>query len=208
MKFSHQALKLQNVTRFHMCDLVRPQNVAEHSFNVAMIAFECALWVFRHASTFTCEHERARAEQTIPYRVLFAALYHDVMETLVGDIDYWVKNTSLDFHSAWLRMEEEREKKFLSSLPSYIREEIETVRKLSLFEHKLVKTADYLELGHYVLGEARRGNRTGAVIAGGVFENVLAKYWDTIFDYEECPYFQMLASLKKEYNYYKEVCGE
>ncbi len=69
MKLSELML-VQGVARWHMVEMSRPQSVAEHSFNVAMIAGE-------FASHFRTVEEVAA--------VTMMALLHDVDEVHTGD---------------------------------------------------------------------------------------------------------------------------
>ena len=83
-KFQETALKVQFIKRYHMRDTSRQQNVAEHSYNVAMLAMETALWV---------TWSNTDKGEGFVYRVLMQALLHDLSECFTGDLDYWVKNS-------------------------------------------------------------------------------------------------------------------
>ena len=65
-------LRAQYVKRFHIVHTVKHQSIAEHSFNVAMIAREISV-------------RFGRSEAAINMAVL-AAIYHDLDEVITGDI--------------------------------------------------------------------------------------------------------------------------
>lgn len=65
--------RLQSVKRWHMVDTTRTQTVAEHSMNVAMLAYYIA----------------ASAPELYfgsPERIMPAAMFHDIQEAFMGDI--------------------------------------------------------------------------------------------------------------------------
>lgn len=67
-------LRNNHVTRWHMVDTVKTQSVAEHSFNVAVLAGFLA------------------KKKGLPLQeVTWAALYHDVGEALTGDVPSHLK---------------------------------------------------------------------------------------------------------------------
>ena len=63
-------LRAQGVNRWHIVETSRPQSVAEHSFNVAMIAMELAYLIPSLSKP----------------DVMAAALMHDIDEVVTGDI--------------------------------------------------------------------------------------------------------------------------
>ena len=71
-------LRLQSITRWHMIEMIRPQSVAEHSANVALLAMYIAdtspVFYFDPGTT-----------------VAAAALTHDMGEALIGDVAAHVK---------------------------------------------------------------------------------------------------------------------
>jgi hypothetical protein len=66
-------MRLHAVKRWHMIDTTRTQNLAEHSANVAMLAYTIA-YTIGHP---TFSH---------PTMIAMIALFHDLGETIIGDI--------------------------------------------------------------------------------------------------------------------------
>lgn len=71
-----QRLRAQYVQRWHIVNTTRPQSVAEHSFNVALITEEIMSLLGRGAL-----YERA----------MIYAIHHDIPEVILGDIPTPVK---------------------------------------------------------------------------------------------------------------------
>lgn len=67
----YEKLRLMQVKRYPICHVNREQSVAEHSYNVLLIAMELAVET----------HDRDIMEEVIRY-----ALHHDIEEVYTGDI--------------------------------------------------------------------------------------------------------------------------
>jgi 5'-deoxynucleotidase YfbR-like HD superfamily hydrolase len=67
----HEKLRLQEVKRFPICHTNKDQSVAEHSYNVTLIAMD-----------LVAEEEDTR----LKFEVLLYALEHDMDEVFTGDI--------------------------------------------------------------------------------------------------------------------------
>jgi 5'-deoxynucleotidase len=67
-----------DVKRWHIINTVRPQTVAEHSFMVALIALELTKKLTVTGSFFDSPREQ--------FQFLCAALFHDMPETVYGDL--------------------------------------------------------------------------------------------------------------------------
>jgi len=65
-------LRAQYVKRFHIVHTLKHQSIAEHSFNVAMIAGLIS--------------ERMEFDKKVTEQVTLAALFHDMDEVITGDI--------------------------------------------------------------------------------------------------------------------------
>lgn len=85
-----EAMRLQDVKRWAMMDVLREQSVAEHSFNVALIAVEYA----------------TRTNRTsLQVAAMAAAMIHDLFEVFTGDVPtpvkraYGIKDPDFKFNS-------------------------------------------------------------------------------------------------------------
>lgn len=82
---------LRNINRFnfHQCNKV--QNVAEHSFFVALIAVD----MMQHDKKF---YDTNISHSMKMIQIVYAALLHDVEEAVIGDIGYLIRRkVNLDF---------------------------------------------------------------------------------------------------------------
>lgn len=121
-------------TRLHTISTVRAQNVAAHSWGVAMLARD----IYR------------RAGRDIPANVLVACLVHDIPEGRVGDVPSPVKWANPVLAKA-LVIAEENEAHRLE-----IDREMSTLTEV---EQDLVEFCDKLELLWHCVDEARLGNQ-------------------------------------------------
>jgi len=180
------ALGIQYVKRYHMCDMGRQQNVAEHSYNVAMIVLETAMWL----------DERNRNVVALLRRMMMA-LTHDLPEYFTGDLDYWVKAKE-EMNGSWQRMEEAVITDFVDSLPKYMRDDIlpaMSSMEQGTLDYCLVKQADYLELTNFCMNDAERGNKKSLKIAG-VGLKLMDKYRHDDLKSNECPLRKLEFALK------------
>ncbi len=175
--FQDAALGLQFIKRYHMRDLNRQQNVAEHSYNVTMLVLETALWLERFNTDFS---------DSRVLRMITRALLHDLPEYFTGDLDYWVKAKLKD---AWTDMEKGAIKGFVEDLPDYMGPTIRTAYMFSkpgYLDYCVVKQADYLELTHFCMSEYRRGNKKAkSMIEKGL--TVTRRYEHDALKDESCP---------------------
>ena len=159
-EFLDVSLDLQHVQRYHMCGLNRKQNVAEHSFNAAMIAWETAVWLQMNGMEWR--------KIISPYRVVMRTLLHDIEEAFVGDIAQPVKNTTEDFRKEYDIVSDYYMQDWRRGLPDYVLDEFEDppysspiARKV---EDQIVKSSDILELTLFAIDEYMRGNKLSEVI--------------------------------------------
>jgi len=101
-------------------------------------------------------------EDVRPENVAVAALYHDMSETLTGDMPTPVKYANSDIRDSYKRIERKAEEDICLMLPAVLRDSVGgfvTADVLSEREKKIVKAAD--KLGAYIkcIEEGRAGNR-------------------------------------------------
>jgi len=195
------ALALQHIKRYHMHDMSRTQNVAEHSYNVTMLVLETALWLSEEKRTAGFGEGIAMQ----PYReagilsVLIRALVHDLPECFTGDLDYMVKSRMND---SWKEMENKVFIDFLvDKLPTYMKSHVMKAwmyRDETNLDYCIIKQADYLELTHYCIDDAQRGNRKSLGIAENGFR-VTHKYDHKDLESVECPLRILESSLKVKF---------
>lgn len=83
----HEKLRLHSIPRWTMVNVSRPQNVAEHTYGVTIIALEIA----KKLRMYEREEE-----------ILWLAIHHDMLEVLTGDVP---SPTKMRVSDAWIEME-------------------------------------------------------------------------------------------------------
>lgn len=133
------AFKGGRTKRYHTADTLTPQNVAEHSFGVAV--FCMAL----------CAAEGAHASSAL----LMSAIMHDLAEHRVGDISSPIKRRNPELASL-LRVAEGEE--FMEGLYALLLPEGVQPFTLTLEEERKLKISDYLDGVMFCIRERRYGN--------------------------------------------------
>ena len=141
--------RLKLITRWSLMRNTQPENDAEHSLQVAMIA---------HAIAIIGRDRYGRAVN--PEHVLSLAVYHDATEVMTGDLPTPVKYHSEELRGAYRRLEELSADRLLALLPPdlvpaftpYLKQE-------KCYERDLVKAADRISAYIKCMEEKRAGNR-------------------------------------------------
>ena len=126
--------RMKYITRWALMRNTRPENICEHSYDVAVLAHALAVLTNRRFGGKVDEG-----------RCVLLALYHDAPEILTGDMPTPVKYDNPAIRDAYKQVEEVSAGKLLSMLPEDLQPDYE-----SLFfpddafreEKKLVKAAD------------------------------------------------------------------
>lgn len=142
--------RMKYINRWGLMHNTREENLCEHSFEVAIIAH--ALAVLRN----TRFGGQADAE-----RAALLAVFHDVSETITGDLPTPVKYHSAQIRDAYRKVEEEAQQRLLELLPWDLRPAYEPLLHKQKEEEelwKLVKAADKLSALIKCLEERRMGN--------------------------------------------------
>ena len=143
---------LSRLRLIHRWSLMRntvPENDAEHSLQVAMIAHAIAIIA------------RDRYGKDVdPEHVLSLAVYHDATEVMTGDLPTPVKYHSDELRGAYHRLEELSADRLLALLPEDLQSAYNPyMKQASGYEHTLVKAADRISACIKCMEEQRAGNR-------------------------------------------------
>ena len=143
---------LSRLRLIHRWSLMRntvPENDAEHSLQVAMIAHAIAIIA------------RDRYGKDVdPEHVLSLAVYHDATEVMTGDLPTPVKYHSDELRGAYHRLEELSADRVLALLPEDLQPAYNPyMKQASGYEHTLVKAADRISACIKCMEEQRAGNR-------------------------------------------------
>ena len=140
--------RMRFIQRWALMRNTAPENVQEHSHQVAVLAH--ALAVIRNEQF---------GGHLDPGAVAVAALYHDASEILTGDMPTPIKYDNPDIQSAYKAVEATAEQKLLSMLPEDLRGEFEAAVTIPDPQVRaLVKAADKLSAYLKCVEERKAGN--------------------------------------------------
>ena len=140
--------RMRFIQRWALMRNTAPENVQEHSHQVAVLAH--ALAVIRNEKF---------GGTVDPGAVAVAALYHDASEILTGDMPTPIKYDNPDIQNAYKAVESVAEQKLLSMLPPDLRSDYDEIITIPDPEvHALVKAADKLSAYIKCVEELKAGN--------------------------------------------------
>ena len=141
--------RLKLIRRWSLMRNTVPENDAEHSLQVAMIA---------HAIAVIARDRYGK--QVNPEHVLSLAVYHDATEVMTGDLPTPVKYHNDELRGAYHRLEALSADRLLALLPEDLQPAFTPYMKQeSGYEHTLVKAADRISACVKCMEEQRAGNR-------------------------------------------------
>ena len=146
--------RMKYIERWSLMRSSRPENLAEHSLEVALIAHVlCVIGNARHGRALDAE------------RAALVALYHDASEIVTGDLPTPVKYHDGAIRDAYKAVERNAEERLLDTLPDDLRPALEDVLwpaagadENELYLRRLVKAADKISALIKCVEEARSGN--------------------------------------------------
>ena len=141
--------RLKLIRRWSLMRNTQPENDAEHSLQVAMIAHAIAV----------IGRDRYQRD-TDPEHVLTLAVYHDATEVMTGDLPTPVKYHNEELRSAYHRLEKLSAERLLSLLPEDLRPVyLPCLNPEKGYDRDVVKAADKISAYIKCLEEKRAGNR-------------------------------------------------
>ena len=146
--FFAYAARLRHIRRWGLMRSALPENDAEHSLQVAMMAHGLAVIA------------RDRYHRDVnPEHVLALAVYHDATEVITGDLPTPVKYHSEALRGAYKTIESMAADRLLSMLPGNMQGEFASyLQEGEDYAHQLVKAADKISAYVKCLEEQRAGN--------------------------------------------------
>lgn len=140
--------RMRYITRWGLMRNTQPENIQEHSHQVAVLAHALAVIENRYFD--------GRLD---PGEVAVAALYHDASEILTGDLPTPIKYDNPEIQSAYKAIETAAEEKLLSMLPEDLRPDfVEAVTIPDPAVRGVVKAADRLSAYLKCVEELKSGN--------------------------------------------------
>jgi 5'-deoxynucleotidase len=143
--------KMKFIRRWGLMRNTRPENIQEHSLQVAMVAHGLAII-----------RNRVFGGRLDPQRAAVLALYHDVGEVITGDLPTPIKNFNPKIKLAYNEVEDVAKRKLFNMLPEELKSEYEPFffRLDADEEHaRLVKSADKICAYLKCLEELEAGNQ-------------------------------------------------
>ncbi len=141
--------RLRYIRRWGLMRSVMPENDAEHSLQVAMIA---------HAIAIMGRDNYDRAVN--PEHVLALGVYHDVSEVITGDMPTPVKYQTDELRKSYKDVERMANERLLSMLPDGMRTAYEPYLNAPQdYDRQILKAADSISAYLKCLEEKRAGNR-------------------------------------------------
>ena len=141
--------RLRYIRRWGLMRSVMPENDAEHSLQVAMIA---------HAIAILGRDKYDR--QANPEHVLALGVYHDVSEVITGDMPTPVKYQTDELRKSYKDVERMANERLLSMLPEGMRPAYAPyLNAPDGYDRQVLKAADSISAYLKCLEEKRAGNR-------------------------------------------------
>lgn len=156
--------KMRWIQRWGMKRNAIPENVMEHSYEVATIAHALAL--IRN-SIFDGDIN--------PGEVAVAALFHDASEVLTGDLPSPIKYHNAKIRDAYKEVEYSAEREILSTLPEALQQLYAPYllsEELDEEVHQIIKAADLIAAFLKCKAELNAGNREFAKAARSMEERL------------------------------------
>ena len=172
--FAYMA-RLKLIRRWSLMRNTQPENDAEHSLQVAMIA---------HAIAVTA---RDRYHRDIdPEHVVTLAVYHDATEVLTGDLPTPVKYHSEALRGAYRTLEDQAAERLVAMLPEELRASFAPLfTEQDTLARRIVKAADRISAYVKCLEEERAGNREFDAAAETVLASIRAIDLPEVQDFME-----------------------
>lgn len=142
--------RMKLIKRWGLMRNIQQENIAEHSYQVAVIAHGLALAGQKY-------YDKAVDIQ----KVVLLALYHDAGEVIIGDLPTPVKYFNPEIKTSYGKIEDVAKSKLLSFLPDELSDEYSSLMFAAedTYEARLVKAADKLSAYVKCLEELAAGNR-------------------------------------------------
>ena len=169
MKESHfyaMMSRLKLIDRWALMRNSMPENLSEHSLEVAMLAHALAVIGNRY-----CGKELDAKQSAL------IGMYHDATEIITGDMPTPIKYFNRDIREAFQAIEANAAYRLVMMLPEEMQEEFREIFEPGFqyeYEKKLVKAADKLSALMKCIEEAKAGNREFAQAEQATLEAITA----------------------------------
>lgn len=152
--------RLRWIKRWGLKRNAHPENVMEHSWEVAVIAHTLALIKNRYF------HGQVDAQA-----IATAALYHDITEVITGDLPTPIKYHSEAINTAYKHIEKQAETELVNLLPPELKADFEALiqhEKMPEEHRQIIKAADKISAYLKCQAELKAGNREFEIAAKAI----------------------------------------
>lgn len=139
--------RMKNIQRWGLMRNTRPENLSEHTLDVAFIAH--ALAIIRN---------RRFGGNVDQNAVAVAAMFHDTSEIITGDMPTPIKYYNADIKNVYKEIEGIAEKRLIGLLPEDLRDDFAPVYNPDSEIQSLVKAADKISALIKCIEERNSGN--------------------------------------------------
>lgn len=140
--------RMKNIYRWGLMRNTRPENLSEHSLEVAIIA---------HA---LCVITNKRLGGNLdPNKVGVAAMFHDTSEIITGDMPTPIKYYNPEIRDVYKSIENVAEEKLLDMLPDDMKDEYKSLYNVLPEEKAVIKAADKISAYIKCIEETESGNK-------------------------------------------------
>lgn len=147
-KFFAYLNRMKYITRWSLMHSTIPENIMEHSQQVAVVAHALALISNKYFGGNLDANS-----------IAVKALFHETSEVLTGDLPTPIKYFNAEIRNAYKDLEKISNNKLLTFLPDSLSEEYaKIINDDSSIEHKFVKYADKICAYTKCLDEVKMGN--------------------------------------------------
>lgn len=144
--------RMKNIYRWGLMRNTHPENLSEHSLEVAFIAHALAI----------INNTRLDGNAN-PEKIAVAAMYHDTTEIITGDMPTPIKYYNCDIKKVYKDIEKVAENRLLEKLPEDFKAYFEKIYNPDSETARLVKAADKISALIKCIEEANMGNKEFAV---------------------------------------------
>lgn len=155
--------RLKHIGRWGLMRSVLPENVAEHTFQVAIISHALCLM-----------HNESASQPVSELDVVLCALYHETAEAITGDLPTPIKYYNEDIRTAYKGIEHEAEESMLEMLPEELRESIRpyVTGDVTPEVKRIVKAADRISAYIKCIEEKKSGNEEFDYAASRILSSI------------------------------------
>ncbi len=140
--------RMKNIYRWGLMRNTRPENLSEHSLEVAFIAHALAVI-----------HNRRFGGNCDPHFIATAAMFHDTSEIITGDMPTPIKYYNAEIKQAYKQIEAVADSRLINMLPEDMREDFISLYNPDKTAERLIKAADKISALIKCIEERESGNR-------------------------------------------------